>query len=70
MQLKDYFVNKLPHNVKSSEQFDYLQSEPIGPEWNTLTQFGSNIKPKVITKAGHIIEAIRLPKSFEKKGKN
>lgn len=29
--LKDYFVNKLPHNVKSSEQFDYLQSEPLGP---------------------------------------
>ena len=31
IQLKDYFVKKMPHNVKSAEQFDYLQSEPLGP---------------------------------------
>ena len=31
IQLKDYFVKKMPHNVKSTQQFDYLQSEPLGP---------------------------------------
>ncbi len=55
MQLKDYFVTKLPHNYSSVEQFDYMQDEKVGAEWNTLSQFKSNIKPKVITKAGQVI---------------
>lgn len=69
MQLKDYFVNKLPHNYSSVEQFDYMQDEKVGAEWNTLSQFKSNIKPKVITKAGQVIQAIKLPKNLEKSSK-
>lgn len=65
-QLKDYFVNKLPHNMKSAEQFDYLQRESLGPEWNTLTQFTANVQPKVAIKAGQVIEAIRMPRYIEK----
>jgi U3 small nucleolar RNA-associated protein 14 len=63
-------VNKLPHNYNSIAQFDYIQDEKIGTEWNTLNQFKSNIKPKVITKAGQVIEAIKLPKHLSKSGKN
>lgn len=55
IQLKDYFVNKLPHNYTNVAQFEYIQDEKIGAEWNTLNQFKSNIKPKVITKAGQVI---------------
>ena len=42
----------------------------MGAEWNTLNQFKSNIKPKVITKAGQVIEPIRLPRHIEKGKKN
>jgi U3 small nucleolar RNA-associated protein 14 len=59
----------VPHNFKSPEQFDYLQDEKLGPEWNTLNQFKSNIKPKVITKAGQVIEPIKLPKKLDKAAK-
>jgi len=31
-----------------------------------LNQFKSNIKPKIITKAGQVIEAIKMPKKLEK----
>lgn len=45
-----------------------MQSEAIGPEWNSLNQFKDNIKPKVITKAGEVITAVRLPKKIENQG--
>lgn len=48
-------MNKLPHEFKTSEQFDYIQDERIGSEWNTLNQFKANVKPKVVTKAGQVI---------------
>lgn len=47
-----------------------MQNEPIGPEWNSLNQFRDNIKPKVSTKAGQVITAVRLPKKIEKVGSN
>lgn len=59
-------MSKLPHNMKSAEQFDYVQSEAIGSEWNTLTQFRTNVQPKVVTKAGQVIEPIKMPKRLEK----
>lgn len=59
-------MKKLPHNIKSAEQFNYLQGQPVGPEWNTLTQFSANIKPKVITKAGQVIQPINMPKTIER----
>lgn len=52
--------------MKSPEQFDYMQSEAVGPEWNTLTQFKANVQPKVVTKAGQVIEPIKMPKRLEK----
>ena len=51
-QLKDYMVRKLPHEFSNVEQFEYLNQSEIGPEWNSLTQFKDNIKPKVIKKVG------------------
>lgn len=41
--------------MNSAEQFDYLQREALGPEWNTLSQFTANVQPKVLTKAGQVI---------------
>lgn len=47
-----------------------MQSEPVGPEWNSLNQFKDNVKPKVITRAGQVIEAVRLPKKIQDLNKN
>ncbi len=65
-------VRKLPHEFKSAEQFDYLQGNSIGPEWNTMNQFRDNIKPKIKTQTGVTINPIKLPKKMElmKRGKN
>lgn len=62
-------MSKLPHTMKSPEQFDYMQSEAVGPEWNTLTQFRANVQPKVVTKAGQVIEPIKMPKRLDKSKK-
>lgn len=34
--IKKYLVDDLPLNVKSVEQFDYLNSMPVGQEWNGI----------------------------------
>ena len=64
-QLSEYFVKNLPHNYGNADQFDFIQNEAVGQEWNSLTQFKDNVKPKVITKAGQVIEAARLPKKVQ-----
>ena len=66
MQFSDYVVRDLPHNFSNSDQFDYLQNEVIGPEWNSLNQFKDNIKPKVKAKVGQVINPIKLPKNMSK----
>ena len=58
-------MKNLPHNYSNADQFDFMQQEAVGPEWNSLTQFKDNVKPKVITKAGQVIEAARLPKKIQ-----
>lgn len=65
-QLKDYMVQKLPHQFGTVEQFEYMNKTELGPEWNSLTQFKSNIKPKVVTRVGEVIEPIRAPKRVSK----
>lgn len=59
-------VRKLPHEFSNVEQFEYLNQSEIGPEWNSLTQFKDNIKPKVIKKVGQVIEPIKTPKKISK----
>lgn len=59
-------VQKLPHQYNNVEQFEYMNQAELGPEWNSLTQFKANIKPKVITRVGEVIEPIRAPKRMGK----
>lgn len=59
-------VRKLPHEYTTVEQFEYLNQTTLGPEWNSLTQFKANIRPKVIKKVGEVIEPIKLPRRITK----
>ena len=62
-------MRELPHEFTNADQFDFMQSEPVGPEWNSINQFKDNIKPKVITKAGQVITPAKLPRSVQAKKK-
>ena len=48
----EYLVQKLPHNYKTKEQFEFANLQSVGPEWNTLRNFKESIQPKLITKVG------------------
>lgn len=63
---REYLVRELPYNFSSKEQFDYVHQQPIGPEWNSLSNFQQNIKPKIKTKAGETVQPINLPKKIAK----
>jgi hypothetical protein len=45
-------VRTLPHNYTNVDQFEFMNRQELGPEWNSMTQFSANIKPKVLTKVG------------------
>ena len=62
-------VRDLPRNFSNPDQFDFMQSEAVGPEWNSFTQFNDNIKPKIIAAAGQVIKPATLPRSMLPKKK-
>ena len=56
----NYLVKELPKNIQSRDQFEKLNSNSIGREWNTLTMYKKMIQPKIITKIGQIIQPMDL----------
>jgi len=56
--IKKYLVDDLPLNVKSADQFDYLNSKPLSSEWNGILHQDRLTKPQVKTRAGDIINPI------------
>ena len=63
---REYLVSELPYNFSSKEQYDYVHQQPVGPEWNSISNFQQNIKPKIKTKAGETVQPITLPKKIAK----
>ena len=56
----NYLVKELPKNIQNREQFEKLNSNAIGREWNTLTMYKKMIQPKIISKIGQIIQPMDL----------
>lgn len=54
-----YQVATLPYPFTSQEAYEKSLMQPIGKEWNTTLSFQANVKPKVITRAGEIIDPIK-----------
>ncbi|KCV67406.1 hypothetical protein H696_06175 [Fonticula alba] len=52
----------LPHGFSTRSQYDNLISRPVGAAFNTQTAAERATRPRVMTKAGHIIEAPRSAK--------
>ncbi|NXJ69378.1 UT14A protein, partial [Rostratula benghalensis] len=58
-------VNELPFPFERHQQFEQSIRAPLGPNWNTQRAFQKLTAPRVITRAGHIIQPISaedLPK--------
>lgn len=55
-----YLVKELPLNMANREQFELLNNNPIGREWNSLTTYKQIIQPKIVKKIGQIIEPMNI----------
>ncbi|NXS99384.1 UT14A protein, partial [Jacana jacana] len=51
-------VNELPFPFEQHQQFEQSIRMPLGPTWNTQRAFQKLTAPRVITRAGHIIQPI------------
>ncbi|NXN22542.1 UT14A protein, partial [Nycticryphes semicollaris] len=51
-------VNELPFPFERHQQFEQSIRTPVGPNWNTQRAFQKMTAPRVITRAGHIIQPI------------
>lgn len=51
-------VSELPFPFERHQQFEQSMRTPVGPNWNTQRAFQKLTAPRVITRAGHIIQPI------------
>ncbi|XP_074003266.1 U3 small nucleolar RNA-associated protein 14 homolog A isoform X1 [Numenius arquata] len=51
-------VNELPFPFERHQQFEQSIRAPVGPTWNTQRAFQKLTAPRVVTRAGHIIQPI------------
>ncbi|XP_014811466.1 PREDICTED: U3 small nucleolar RNA-associated protein 14 homolog A isoform X1 [Calidris pugnax] len=51
-------VNELPFPFERHQQFEQSIRAPVGPTWNTQRAFQKLTAPRVLTRAGHIIQPI------------
>ncbi|CAO1634421.1 unnamed protein product [Parajaminaea phylloscopi] len=55
-----YLVKDLPYPYTSARQYNATREQPLGPEWNTLTQKQRLTMPRVLaTKPGAVIKPIQ-----------
>lgn len=51
-------VSELPFPFERHQQFEQSIQTPLGPTWNTQRAFQKLTAPRVITRAGHIIQPL------------
>uniref|UniRef100_A0A8C5TZU8 UT14A protein n=1 Tax=Malurus cyaneus samueli TaxID=2593467 RepID=A0A8C5TZU8_9PASS len=51
-------VSELPFPFERHQQFEQSMRMPLGPTWNTQRAFQKLTAPRVVTRAGHIIQPI------------
>ena len=55
-----YMADHVPFPFETRAQYEQSIRNPLGPEWNTQTTFQRLTKPRIMTKAGAIIDPIKL----------
>ena len=57
-----YKVADIPHPYKTREEYERSMTMPIGEEWNASTVVKNNTAPEIKTRAGRLIEPMKLAK--------
>ena len=58
-----YLVDNVPHQFKDADQYQRSMRMPIGADWNTVITHNKAIQPKVVVKAGRMVDPIDKPSS-------
>ncbi|KAJ2872276.1 hypothetical protein GGH93_004163 [Coemansia aciculifera] len=56
-----YYASNLPFPFYTSKQYEETLQAPLGKEWNTAKSHSKGIKPRVLVKAGKIIDPLSIP---------
>ncbi|KAI9500594.1 Utp14 protein-domain-containing protein [Coemansia spiralis] len=56
-----YYASNVPFPFYTPEQYEETLQAPLGKEWNTAKSYSKMIKPRVLTKAGRIIDPLTIP---------
>ncbi|KAJ2799795.1 hypothetical protein H4R20_004292, partial [Coemansia guatemalensis] len=56
-----YYASNVPFPFTTSEQYEATMRMPLGKEWNTTKSHSKMIKPRVMAKAGRIIDPLSIP---------
>lgn len=64
--IKKFTIPKVPFPYKSREEFEMANRMPIGPDWNSVTNFQKRIQPRIQVEAGTVINPIKYVKLIEK----
>ncbi|KAJ2828886.1 hypothetical protein FBU31_002818 [Coemansia sp. 'formosensis'] len=56
-----YYASNLPFPFYTSKQYEDTLQAPLGKEWNTAKSHSKGIKPRVLVKAGNIIDPLSIP---------
>lgn len=57
-----YQVDQVPYPFENKLQYEASQRMPVGKEWNTLSAYRNQIRPRVQTKTGTIIAPLKYAK--------
>ncbi|NXB55112.1 UT14A protein, partial [Struthidea cinerea] len=58
IQAAAHQVSELPFPFEQHQQFEQSLRTPVGPTWNTQRAFQKLTAPRIVTRAGHIIQPI------------
>jgi U3 small nucleolar RNA-associated protein 14 len=62
---KKYSVERVPFPFQSREQYERSLQQPLGPEWNANNVHRRAIRPRIHTRAGHIIDPMSTDQRLE-----
>jgi U3 small nucleolar RNA-associated protein 14 len=58
---RKYLAPVLPHEFESKEQYERSRRLPMGPEWTTKEVHQKSTRPRVVVKAGVVVNALERP---------
>ncbi|KAJ2489462.1 hypothetical protein IWW37_003980 [Coemansia sp. RSA 2050] len=56
-----YYASNLPFPFYTSKQYEETLQAPLGKEWNTAKSHSKGIKPRILVKAGKVIDPLSIP---------